>query len=349
MASSPIPHHVAACTWNLPEVLHFQPSAICCGTSPKGDHCTSKLYPYTSDSVPGKSPEGMQEEVLQQLVATNFRSSAKTKELLHKLTGLSLCTEHRRQQDRFERRWMKDIEMEKARKKKEDERRRLRAQREREDEDESPESPSPLNRGVSHRVSRPGTRPTRMNFDRLASRGPKIAPPFFGTRQSIPHPPATAHLNVPSVPALPTLGAFQLPTPRMTPDICEPHSTLGSNRREPPVSNTNPLMQSQRKYSSKRSSPGLSDANPIKIATKIPRPNPASRNIITGLVEQRFGSLPLTPESPAASLFPASEVRGTLRSEEMEEIRTLQRVIAAYQEKISRDQGRIFEILMGRV
>ncbi|TID15636.1 hypothetical protein E6O75_ATG07964 [Venturia nashicola] len=342
-------------TWNLSSVLNFQPSDICCGTSPKGDHCTSKLYPYTSNSIPGKPPQAMQEEILEQLVATNFRSSAKTKQLLHKLTGLSLCGQHRRQQDRLERRWTKDIEAEKVRKKKEEERRQRRVEMGLGGvDDEIPESPTPIARG-GRRPSPSGVQQTRHNFDQLASRGPRIQPPIFG-KKSATNPATAAHWDVPpTTPALLERGAHP-PTLRATPDILERRPLFGSNRRDPPAPSINALIDTPRQYKSRRTSTNSKNPDNGSSATRIPKPTiPIVRRPFYSM--GAYPNLDALPPSPALTLPSARREgighgewkgeRGDIGRGDLEEIRVLQDSILRNQEIIIRDQGRIIVILLG--
>lgn len=354
--SSPVaapPNTIQSSAWNISSVLNFQPSEICCGTCPKGDHCTSKLYPYTSNSIPGKSPQAMQEEVLTQLVSTHFRSSAKTKELLHKLTGLALCTEHRRQQDRFERRWIKDIEGEKVRRRKEEERRQRRiiASGLGDEDEETPESPTPIARGGPRRSPTPGTKSTRNEFNRLASRGPGIPAPVFITRSGTNAASAT-HWEVPSVPpAFPGRGLYPL-TPRITSGTFERRPMLGGIRRDSPTPSINPPINTERKYSFRSPSLHRGNTNLLNMATKIPKPvTSAVRRPIFSSTGEYLGFdprvLPMTPAFTPSSQGLVGGARGRLEGGDWEEVLMLQRVVFGYQEKILRDQGRIFEILGG--
>lgn len=288
----------------------------------------------------------MQEEILEQLAASNFRSSAKTKDLFHKLTGIALCSEHRRQQDRLERRWTKDIETEKVRRKKEEERRRMRA--ERGEEEEVPESPTPIARGEPRRLPHSGTKHTRQNFNRLAARGPRIPPPVFG-RKAGAKSVMGEHLDVPPVSQVFPRGTHTS-TPGLARDIPERRPILGSNRREPPAPSINALIDTGRKYNSKNSSTDGSNPDLAGLATKIPKPNIAAvrRPVFSKEAYTTFGALPLTPaRTPSSGVSGMREGGGGLGTDDMEEVRVLQDAILRNQEKILRDQGRIIEILVG--
>ncbi|KAE9973969.1 hypothetical protein EG328_004092 [Venturia inaequalis] len=355
-SSQPIPSSPAAApvntkqpsTWNLSSVLNFQPSNICCGTLSKGDHCTRKLCPYTSNSIPGKTPKAMQEEILEQLVSTKFRSSAKTKEILHNLTGLSLCKEHWRQQDRLKTRWFKDIEGEKVREKEGEEQRNTQIATGPSDEDEMPESPTPLVRGHTRRPPTSKIKQTRKNFDRLASRGPRIPTPLLAKKSST-HSATAIHLDVLPAPIASLGRGGYLPTPRTTPNMSERRPVFRATRCEASVPSINALIDTGRKYS-QNNSPNTSSANLEGMATKIPKPTAlTTRNpdFSTGMYPE-FGALPPTPRSLRLEGLGREEgVRGGLGTEGMAEVLMLQKAIFGNMEQILRDQGRIFEIFGG--
>lgn len=277
----------------------------------------------------------MQEEILEQLSNSHFRSSAKTKELLHRLIGVSLCGEHRRQQDRLERRWMKDIEFEKGRKKMEGKRQRRRVEMENGEDGgegegiEGPESPSPVARGLGRRPppsSTSGTRQTRKIFDRLATREPRIPPPIF-IKKSGASPPTITSLRVPT---------NQLPTPRTTPDLPKWRPIFTSNTQDPPAPSINALIDTGRKYSSRSSLSSTSNPDLVGMATRIPKPTtePVHRGVY--------------PSLQGAGLWTGhGRSAASVDSTVLEEMWVLQDNIMKNQQKILQDQARIFEILMG--
>lgn len=195
------------------------------------------------------------------------------------------------------------------------------------DEIEGPESPSPVARGLGRRAppSSSGTRQTRKNFDRLATRAPRIPPPIF-IKKSGANLPITASLRVPT---------NQLPTPRTTPDLPKRRPIFTSNTQDPPAPSINALIDTGRKYSSRSSSSSTSNPDLAGMATRIPKPT--TEPVYRGVYPSSQGAgLQTGPGRFAAGVDSAA----------LEEMRVLQDNIMRNQQKILQDQARIFEILM---